>query len=117
MTNTFNPMTAPLAEVIDWLAERLGYYRENFHGEVVWRDKNGRPVGQPKITLDRVAGMLPERWILRDVYDTRLNLLMAGTPGIVAVLRRPDSEETLSAFGPTEFEARARVVAAALMRQ
>lgn len=144
---TFDPMKAPLSEVLDWLAERDGWridrsvqppsiplwtrtkwdatagagvlttnIQTNDDGEVV--------TGNP-ITLDRLAGMLPETWCWEQIQGFSWGCWYAEAredrdfkDGSMDEIDREIASWPRVWFedAPTELEARARVVAAVLMR-
>lgn len=100
-----DPMTAPLGEVLDWLAERDGW---EVRGGLCYGPGGQFCLSNP-ITLDRIAGMLPEPWEWSDINQR------GGTWWASAW--RSHSYKDEQGEAPTELEARARVVAAVLGRQ
>lgn len=121
---TFDPMAAPLSEVLDWLAEKDGWRQPKpgdkdflFTGQVmgVWVHPCRRSVYTHPITLDRLA------WMLDDTVGVSLYKLPrvgvcdarwtahAWSRGLFNI-STPDRK------CPTAIESLARVVAAVLMR-
>lgn len=120
---TFNPMTAPLPEVLDWLAKRDGYKIGHLHGDGPKRwlrprpDAGYDPIESCPITIDRLSGLLkkPWRWgIVQQRGDAR-TISSHGEWCATAV--RDGAGGTIGCDRDTELEARARVVAAVLMMQ
>lgn len=124
MTTTMDPMKAPLGEVLDWLAERDGWAKQDVgvfqYGDAntviyqwVHREGGRQPyTGSNPITIDRIAGMLPEGWFWRCIEQR--------PRGWNACSDRVKFQREVEQFvmeQPTELEARARVVAAVLMKE
>ena len=66
-TKTFDPMTAPLNEVMEWLAGKDGWHKCDMGWArrvplPEWRGATMEEVVDHPITLDRLAGMLPPPW-------------------------------------------------------
>lgn len=112
-----DPTTAPLGEVLDWLAERDGWVavRSGSNGAVrrcVWRRESAFQIHTTDthpITLDRLAGMLPRGYLFE----------VSGIPGsaVYCAARNFCASDKGEEFNAdTELEARARVVAAVLGR-
>ena len=115
---TIDPMTAPAQEVYDWLAERDGYTRQTcpINGKSGWfrTSKGGYAEGafdgeSNPITIDRLSEMLPEGYFWDCVRQV--------SPGdwFAEVAAKADNV-AFDRYAPSEREARARVVAAVLMR-
>ena len=112
---TIDPMTAPAQEVYDWLAERDGFQTTIFAGQQYWKKRaTGLISDANPITIDRLAEMLP-----KDRVWTRIEQI---TPNVWVAEASVYQHELVYFAGveavgcPTEREARARVVAAVLMR-
>lgn len=110
-TKTFDPMTAPLNEVMEWLAGKDGWHKCDMGWArrvplSEWRGATMEEVVDRPITLDRLAGMLPEGWEWSFHQHRAAHYASALHP----------IGDTVKASGDTELEARARVVAAVLMR-
>lgn len=111
---TFDPMTAPLGDVLDWLANADGWLRTGVNGHLLWvKDGHMHRVSRPEITLDRIAGMLPDGWAWK-VVDLRGTLLRGIINDRVWAATAAGTCDDISAQATTELEARARVVAAVL---
>ena len=114
-TKTFDPMTAPLDEVMEWLAGKDGWHKCDMGWArrvplPEWRGATVEEVVDHPITLDRLAGMLPEGWKWGPMWD-------AADGWYAKVCYTPECVWFEAEQRPTELEARARVVAAVLMRE
>ncbi len=110
-----DPMTAPLGEVLDWLAERDGW---KFSCTGWWRRTAGGNTegadGTHPITLDRLAGMLPEG------IGFQVTRFLNGTWSAIACNGIDDGAWSIESPGDDDhdpIEPAARVVAAVLGRQ
>jgi hypothetical protein len=111
-TKTFDPLTATLGEVLD-LLERDGWTKwmaESVPDLQLGWSRNGENTTCDPITIDRVAGMLPGGWKWISVEWT--DKVWAGACNTGSHEYVP-----VFAYAENELEARARVVAAVLMRE
>lgn len=132
-TTTLNPLTAPIEQVYDWLAERDGWRITHRDGRLAcvpyltyWRRaRDGSVTFQEShpITLDRMSEMLPKdrmgwRWVVVQKGSARW---IAGLLDISSPVSAAGSVAARSLINelvyPTEREARARVLAAVLMKE
>ena len=107
-TKVFDPLVAPLGEVLDWLRKQDGWHTEEVNGWMLWcKDGYCSRWDEPDMDIDRIAGMLPEVWKWEiDQYHDYWRAVLENA-----------KEERSEVRASTELEARARVVAAVLMRE